>query len=80
MGTTRDATRQVRLDLRPRLEAAARSVADADHHAAASRELRDRLVVEACDEGLTHGVVAAAAGVSRTRVLAILVGSQPDQL
>ena len=74
------AAQEVRVDLRPRLEAAAVAVADAEHHTKLSREMRDRLVVEACDEGLTHGVVARAAGVSRTRVLAILVDSQPDQL
>ena len=71
---------EVLSDMRPRLEAAARAVADAEQHLQHERELRDKLVVLAVDEGMHHGAVATAAGVSRTRVLAILVASQPDQL
>ena len=63
-------------DARPRLQAAGRRVADARTELALSLELRDRLVVQASDDGMPAEAVAIAAGVSRTRVLAVLVDSQ----
>lgn len=67
-------------DLTPRLEAAARAVADAQDHLRKEQARRNALIVQAVDEGMNHGAVARASGVSRTRVLGLLVESQPGQL
>lgn len=61
-----------------RLRAAARDVADADDHASAAHERRDRLIVEAVDAGNRQRDVAAAAGISHARLIAVLARSQPQ--
>lgn len=65
-------------DLRPRLAAARLAVADAQRALATERQRRDQLIVAAIDEGMAQRAVAAAAGVSNTRVVAILADSEPD--
>lgn len=55
-----------------RMTAAAREVADAREAYDAALELRDALIVDAIDQGCPQTVVARAAGVSRSRVMAIL--------
>lgn len=77
MSSTSTSTREVGSDLLPRLEAAARSVADCDSAASDARALRDDLVVRAVDEGFRQRDVARAARVSHARVIAILSNSQP---
>ncbi len=69
---------EVRLDLSPRLEAAAAAVRDAKEALQLKLEQRDQLIVQAVDEGMQQRVVARLAGVSQTRVIAVLAGSQPD--
>jgi hypothetical protein len=65
------------VDLIVRLRAAARDVADHVDALAASRELRDRLVVEAADAGCSNRQIGAAAGITHPRVIGILANSQP---
>lgn len=55
-----------------RLRRAGLAVNDAREAYDAARELRDALVIQAIDEGMQQQVVAAAAGISRSRVIAIL--------
>lgn len=61
-----------------RLRAAAREVADTDDQARAAHERRDRLIVEAVDAGNRQRDVAAAAGISHARLIAVLAASQPQ--
>ena len=63
-------------DMSPRLVAAAGAVKDAREALADATEVRDQLVVQAIDQGMTQRAVATAAGVSVPRVCAILASSQ----
>ncbi len=69
---------EVRTDLGPRLVEAASRTRDANDAARASQELRDQLVEQAIDEGMTCGAVARLTGLSRPRVIAILANSQKE--
>jgi len=69
---------EVRTDLGPRLVEAASRTRDANGAARASQELRDQLVEQAIDEGMTCGAVARLTGLSRPRVIAILANSQKE--
>lgn len=67
-------------DLKPRLEASRQAVAEARELLAAELERRDGLIVSAIDEGMAQRAVAVAAGVSNTRVVAVLAVSDPEAL
>jgi hypothetical protein len=69
---------EVRTDLGPRLVEAAARTRDANGAARASQELRDQLVEQAIDEGMSYGAVARLTGLSRPRVIAILAASQKE--
>ena len=69
---------EVRTDLGPRLVEAAARTRDANAAARASQELRDQLVEQAIDEGMSYGAVARLTGLSRPRVIAILAASQKE--
>jgi hypothetical protein len=64
-------------DLVPRLRAAGVAVRSAHAAHELELELRDALVVAAVDHGVSQRTVAGAAGVSLSRVCAILGASQP---
>lgn len=68
-------SRPVLQGMSERLRAAGLAVRDAHEAYDAARELRDALIVQAIDEGMQQRVVAAAAGVSKSRVIAILEAS-----
>jgi uncharacterized protein (UPF0261 family) len=53
-------TREALQDYAPRITAAAKAVADAEHALAAERELRRRVVVDAVEDGMSQRGVAAA--------------------
>ena len=77
--TTRTTSRQVLVGMPERLRAAARAVGDTREAYDAARELRDALIVQAIDEGMQQNAVARAAGVSRSRVVAIIADTgEPD--
>jgi hypothetical protein len=65
-------------ELGPRLEAAARAVADAESKLAAERELRRRLVVQAADEGVPMREIARRLGGGTGLVSKILAKPDPD--
>ncbi len=65
-------------DMNARLTAAAAAVASARDQHQAELEVRDQLVVAAVDQGMSQRVVARAAGVSVSRVCAILLNTGPD--
>lgn len=65
-------------DYRPRLEAAARDVADAKTELELAITARNELVVDAVDHGMTQLAVANAAGVSQPTVTKILTLSQAE--
>lgn len=67
-------------DLQPRLEAAVSEVADARLQLEVALERRDRLVVQAVDEGMQQSRVAKIAGVSPPHVIKILAKSQPSEV
>jgi predicted XRE-type DNA-binding protein len=62
-------------DMNPRLRAAAVEVADTREKYWAAMELRNQLVVAAVDHGMSQRAVAAAAGVTVTRVSALLLAA-----
>jgi predicted XRE-type DNA-binding protein len=62
-------------DMNPRLRAAAVEVADTREKHRAAMELRNQLVVAAVDHGMSQRAVAAAAGVTVTRVSALLLAA-----
>lgn len=70
---------QVVSDLTPRLEAAARAVADAESSLRNERELRRRLVNEAVDEGMSQRAIARALGGGTGLVSKILATPEPDE-
>lgn len=66
-------------EVRVRLEKAASEVADSKDAYDLAVEQRDQLVLEAIDlHGMSHQAVAAAIGVAKGRISAILASSQPD--
>jgi len=70
---------EVRTDLGPRLIAAAAALRDANGSRKAAVELRDQLVEQAVDEGMSYGAIAKLVGLSRPRIIAILANSQEEQ-
>lgn len=65
-------------DLLPRIAAAAAAVRDARDALQLRATQRDQLIVAAVDAGVSQRAVARAAGMSQTRIIAILAGSQTD--
>lgn len=59
-------------DLLPRIRVAASDARDAMDAAQLAQRLRDQLIVQAVDAGVSHRHIAAAAGVSKSRIVAIL--------
>lgn len=59
-------------DLLERVRQAAADLRDAEEATRARRELRDRLVVAAVDEGVQQRAVARAAGISNGRVIQLI--------
>lgn len=55
------------------IAAASRTVRDAKEAWDDAREARDRLIVEASDEGMPQRAIAKAAGLSQPRIIALLV-------
>lgn len=66
-------------DMKPRLEAAARDVADARDAYKLSLKVRDELVIAAADHGMSQRAIANAAGVSVSRVSALMFGPTNDE-
>jgi predicted transcriptional regulator len=66
----------VRVDLGPRLEAAAEEVEQLRETLARHLQQRNELIVQAVDEGMTQAAAARAANVRPSTVTAILAGSQ----
>jgi hypothetical protein len=66
----------VRVDLTPRLEAAAEEVDQLRETLARHLQQRNQLIVQAVDEGMTQSAAARAAKVQPSTVTAILAGSQ----
>lgn len=72
---------EVLLDWLPRIEAAARELADVEEMRAAAIRRRDELIVGAADDGVSQKAIAAAAHVSQPRVIKILStphAAEPD--
>jgi hypothetical protein len=65
-------------DMKPRLEAAATAVASTRDAHQLQMRVRNQLVVAAVDHGMSQRAVARAAGMTVSRVCAILVNSQGD--
>lgn len=59
-------------DLLPRIRAAATAARDAQDSAMLRRRQRDELIVEAVDAGVSQRAIAAAAGVKKSRIVAIV--------
>lgn len=64
--------REVVPDLLPRIRRAATDARDAVDAAQLAQRLRDQLIVQAVDAGVSHRHIASAAGVSKSRIVAIL--------
>lgn len=67
------AAQPVLTDMKPRLEAAAADLADKRGAYELALALRNQLVVTAVDHGMSQRAVAAAAGISVSRVVALLL-------
>jgi hypothetical protein len=65
-------------DMTKRLQACRAEVQDAREVLNAALRRRDAVIVDAIDEGMAQRAVAEHAGVSNTRVVAVLADSQPD--
>ena len=74
------AAREVLPDLLPRIKAAAVDARDKTDAAQLAQRMRDRLIVEAVDAGISQRHVAAAAGVSKGRIIAILGNAYTEHL
>lgn len=68
----------VRVDLAPRLDAAAAEVEQLRETLTRHLQQRNELIVQAVDEGMTQAAAARAAHVRPSTVTAILAGSQVD--
>lgn len=66
----------VRVDLTPRLQAAAEEVEQLRETLARHLQQRDELIVQAVDEGMTQAAAARAARIKPSTITAILAGSQ----
>lgn len=62
-------------DLLPRIVAAAGAVRDAEDARKLRTEQRNALIVKATDAGIPGRAIARAAGMSRSRVVAILISA-----
>ncbi|MCW2754646.1 MAG: hypothetical protein JWQ32_2057 [Marmoricola sp.] len=67
-------------DLLPRIRAAATDVRDATDAAQLAQRLRDQLIVQAVDAGISHRHIATAAGISKSRIVAILGNQYTEHL
>ncbi|MBN9373907.1 MAG: hypothetical protein J0I40_00650 [Cellulomonas sp.] len=65
-------------DMKPRLEAAARAVHDAEDNLKDARTLRNELIVAAVDHGMSQRAVAKITGLTISRVNAVW-GFGPEQ-
>jgi predicted XRE-type DNA-binding protein len=66
-------------EVRERLAKAAREARDLEDAWRLAIEHRDGIAVEAVDvHGMSHSAVAEAIGVHKSRISAILAGSQPE--
>jgi len=74
------AGREVVPDLLPRIERAAADARDAVDAAQLAQRLRDQLIVQAVDAGISQRHVAKAAGVSKGRIIAILGNAFTEHL
>jgi hypothetical protein len=74
------AGREVVPDLLPRIQRAAAEARDAVDAAQLAQRLRDQLIVQAVDAGISQRHVAAAAGVSKGRIIAILGNAYTEHL
>jgi DNA-directed RNA polymerase specialized sigma24 family protein len=73
-------TKPVAEEVRIRLVKANEEAQDRKDAWVAALEQRDRIVVEAVDvHGASQQSIAAALGVAKGRISAILAGSQPDE-
>lgn len=63
---------EVLLDFLPRIEAAARELADAHEQVKAATLRRNQLIIDAVDAGVSQRAVAKAAGVGQPRIIGIL--------
>lgn len=64
--------REVLPDMIPRIKAAAARARDAVDAAELLRRQRDELILEAVDAGISQRVIAQAAGIAKSRVVAIV--------
>jgi hypothetical protein len=71
-------SKTVATDLGPRLEAAARAVADAESKLRNERELRRRLVNQAVDEGMSYRQIGKALGGGTGLVSKIVSTAGPE--
>lgn len=62
-------------DLLPRVRAAASATRDAQDAFDLEKRLRDQLIVKAVDAGISQRAIAEAAGLAKSRIVAI-VGNQ----
>lgn len=65
-------------DMKTRLEAAGREVRETKEAHSDALELRNELIVAAVDQGMAQRAVARAAGVSISRVTAVLLWAGGD--
>lgn len=75
--TAKEASEEVQ-NLSPRLQKASDRVRELRELLKASVELRDELVVEAIDLGVSQREVARLVGVQQSRIVAIISQSQPE--
>ncbi len=66
------ATTHVLTGISPRLTACMLEIDDHRDALAAATERRDRIIIEAVDQGMTQRSIAEATGISRARIIAIL--------
>lgn len=62
-------------DMLPRIHAAAVAVREAEEARTLRAAQRDALIVQAVDQGVSQRAVAAAAGLSRARIVGLLLAA-----
>jgi hypothetical protein len=67
-------------DLLPRITAAAAAAVDAEDAWRLRVSHRDQLVTKAVDAGVSQRSIAAAAGLSKARIVGIMAGSQDPSI
>lgn len=67
-------------DLLPRITAAADAAHDAEDAWRLRVRHRDQLVTKAVDAGVSQRSIAAAAGLSKARIVGIMAGSQDPRI